>query len=511
MRNRRFLATAVLSTLLITGSVTTAAAAASPPDGDIEFSPTTTAVLRNPERGFFLEAEPFERQTEETLAAVKERGWTLIHGIADLSSFTDGAISEEWLNDLRSAFTAVRQSGIKVILRFTYSPKIAKTVNAACPDPVTDPQPGSDIPPDASLEVVTAQLEQLKPILTENADVIAALDAGFIGTWGEWHCSTNHLATTEGKASVLSAVLAAFPQNRQVGLRYPADIIDLVTDPAAADSRIGNHQDCYAASEPDDAGTWVPPYAPEPGKDYSVEAEKAVISALGQRHIVGGEACKASPRTTCDIANQELPYMHFSYMSGEFSRDAIEAYGPRCWEAIGEQLGYRFQLNSASVPRDPHPGDVLPVSFTLTNIGFASLFNPRPVFVTLEGEGVDHVQQVEVDPRNWAAGAQTTISAELHLPADLPRGQYRVSVWMPDEAENLRADHAYSIQFANDDVWDEAKGRNVLATIEIGTTLPATGGGTGATIGLTISALVLLIAGLNLVTARRRTPATLNH
>ena len=57
-----------------------------------------------------------------------------------------------------------RKAGIKIILRFAYSIAMDE--------------------PDAPLSVILQHLDQLKPILQENKDVIAVLQAGFIGSWG---------------------------------------------------------------------------------------------------------------------------------------------------------------------------------------------------------------------------------------------------------------------------------------------------------------------------------------
>ena len=45
--------------------------------------------------------------------------------------------------------------------------------------------------PDASTDRILEHLEQLRPALVANQDVIAFVEAGFIGTWGEWHDSTS--------------------------------------------------------------------------------------------------------------------------------------------------------------------------------------------------------------------------------------------------------------------------------------------------------------------------------
>ena len=73
---------------------------------------------------------------------------------------------------------------------------------------------------------------------------------------------------------------------------------------------------------------------------------------------------------------------------------------------------------------------------------------------------------VDVDPRRWQPG-EHTFSATLSLPADLPPGDYRLALWLPDPAETLRDDPRYAIRFANENTWDAAHGWNVLGGVHV--------------------------------------------
>ncbi|WP_449437745.1 DUF4874 domain-containing protein [Pedobacter steynii] len=88
---------------------------------------------------------------------------------------------------------------------------------------------------DAAKSIVLGHIEQLKPLLTENADVIACVQLGFIGTWGENYYSDffGDASLNGGQESkltdqnwrdrieVLKALLAAMPADRMVQVRYP--------------------------------------------------------------------------------------------------------------------------------------------------------------------------------------------------------------------------------------------------------------------------------------------------
>jgi len=83
-------------------------------------------------------------------------------------------LSPAMLNKINVGIAAYAGTGIRLLLRFIYNyGPIGPT--------------GRDAP----LSVILTHIDQLAPVLLENQDLIFALEAGFVGTWGEWHHSTN--------------------------------------------------------------------------------------------------------------------------------------------------------------------------------------------------------------------------------------------------------------------------------------------------------------------------------
>lgn len=61
---------------------------------------------------------------------------------------------------------------------------------------------------------------------------------------------------------------------------------------------------------------------------------------------------------------------------------------------------------------------------------------------------------------------KATFTAKLHIPSNAADGNYALALWLPDdEAESLQNNPEYAIQFANENVWDEATGFNVLGNV----------------------------------------------
>jgi Domain of unknown function (DUF4874) len=199
-----------------------------------KFTPTATE-FPNPERGWWTYAGGNFRDFTDTRAAqIAKGGYRITLGLVRLDDYRDGPIPQSALTSLDNSFAHARKHGLKVILRFAYN----FPLNAS--DPVAD----------APLDSVLAHIRQIGPIVTANADTIVAMQAGFIGKWGEQHSSTNNLTTPENKARIRDALYAALPKSLSLQWRYPADIISWT-----GDTRMGFHNDCFLASDTD-VGTY---------------------------------------------------------------------------------------------------------------------------------------------------------------------------------------------------------------------------------------------------------------
>ena len=47
------------------------------------------------------------------------------------------------------------------------------------------------------------------------------MQAGFIGSWGEWYYTTNNLTTLENKKAVVTKLLEVLPESVKIQLRTP--------------------------------------------------------------------------------------------------------------------------------------------------------------------------------------------------------------------------------------------------------------------------------------------------
>ncbi|MBJ93211.1 MAG: hypothetical protein CMP23_01910 [Rickettsiales bacterium] len=397
------------------------------------FAPSTQN-FDNPERGFY-------RTTSLLDGGWFYDGYTLSFSYIRLDDYRYQELPSSLLENLEAGLVAAREAGVKMVIRFAYN---------------WGPWPDSE--PDAPLNWVLTHIEQLTPILLAHSDILAVVQAGFIGAWGEWHSSTHDLL--ESKAEIAAAMLRALPPERMIQLRYPIhknEIFGNVPfDPADAHSgldhaRVGHHNDCFLASD-EDWGTYPPD---------AIEQWKTAVAAETLYTPMGGETCNFNPpRSDCASALAELEQLHFSYINHEYHPDVVAAWSAgECRSTIEQHLGYRLILSRAQVLA----GQSTVVELDITNVGWASLFNPRTAWLVVNDE-LESAVELSADPRNWLPGQTTPVQASL---GPLAPGTYSLSLWLPDSSERLRSDPRYSIRLAHDGIWNQHNGLNHLGSFEV--------------------------------------------
>lgn len=395
-----------------------------------------TSIFQNPERGFYVEGSPQGKY---------DQGYTLLMRFVRLDEYVDQPLPTSFLEGLAADFANVRKTGVKYVLRFSYNRSRA---------------------PDAPINVVQEHIIQLAPILHTYADVIAAVEAGFIGAWGEWHSSTNNLTTLENRAKVLNGLLGSLPSNRMVGVRTPGHARDIYPAPptqtSAFDgsnaSRVGQHNDCFLSTS-NDAGT------------YFSEADRDYAESISEFTVMGGETCDLgglNERNDCPNALLEMRRYHWDYLNASFWSPILDRWRDEgCFDQIARNLGYRFVLDTVLAPTITSPGSSFEMTIIMSNTGFGKLYNPRPLQLVFVPHFAGDVVTVTLseDARMVLPGPEETtiIDTKAYLPDEMVHGTYDVFLSLPDASPHLRSDPRYSIRLANVGTWDSDTGLNRLS------------------------------------------------
>jgi hypothetical protein len=410
------------------------------PDKDVTYAASVES-FPNPERGFHL---GMNLVGDRNVNRIRNRGLSLARSYIRLDNYRNHDLPPEFLLSLSQGFD---------IPRFSYNFGTGE--------------------PDASLDWVKRHLAQIQPLLVDNEDVIAVLQAGFVGAWGEWHHSTNGLDRPENKKAVLDSLLAALPRGRMVQIRYPGDWISFFPTPLDAarafdgsdHSRVGHHNDCFLANE-HDAGTYWPASSKEAFQQYMDQATPYVA--------VGGETCQVSPeqsRTDCPTALRELARFHWSYLNEDFYAPTVARWQAEgCYDTMARQLGYRLRLVKATIPTQARAGDVFSAQIEIANDGWASPYNARAIQIVFRHRRSKSLTTCALpdDPRRFAADRTNTVMVSLTIPQSTASGTYDVLLGLPDPSPRLSSRPEYAIRMANEGVWEPQTGLNsLLTTIEI--------------------------------------------
>ena len=403
-------------------------------------------VFSNPERGLYQHTEVHnagQGLNLQELELLRNQDITLVLRVFYFEDFKNGPLSEEVLSRIDEDLETIRAAGLKAIVRFAY----------------TNEMEGADAP----LPVIEGHLEQLEPLFEEHEDVIAFVQAGFIGPWGEWHNSSNNLTTVENERKILFKLLEVLPTDVKVQVRTPCakQQIFNTTEPIGSEiahtaerrARVGHHNDCFLAGETD-YGTYT-----------NVEADKAYISQEALYVPTGGETCPPQGETAdCATAREEMKLLRWTYLNISYYEPVLNTWrNAGCFEELRRNLGYRLVLQNAKLPSEVEVNTEYEVEINLRNVGNAPLYNLKStnlVFMN-KSSGEAYTVNLPIDLRKAKPGSVFTINEKVST-AGIPTGEYDLYLEITDGSESLQDRIEYNVRLANVDTWNPATGMNSL-------------------------------------------------
>jgi hypothetical protein len=374
-----------------------------------------------------------------------------------------GPLSASMLKDINTRIAAFAGAGIRLMVRFTYNF-----------GPIG---PGAM---DAPTDVISKHIDQVAPILLRNKDLIFALEAGFIGTWGEWHDSTNGNDTAAAHKIVLDKELSYFAGLFPILVREPADLIQyngsLTPSPG-----LGLHDDYYASNSTD-AGTWqtcdtgagfcVPQYTSDQLRSYAASVSDTTMFA--------GEFGALYPTLQSCSALDDYSYTYHAQSI------TLQPYPPTigtelenegCALSFYNKVGTRIELQEATIDGNPSANGQLHLALTLANTGYGRVIRPRPVTLLFVSAGKVIAQFPialgDMDLRQLESSAipvPQTYKIDVTLPSTFPTsGSVSAVLLIPDPAATLAPQPAYALPLNSLDrndtpIFDPTTGYNLIAT-----------------------------------------------
>ena len=366
--------------------------------------------IYNPGRGFRLETavdvkEEKDSSTKELLelsAKYVADSVSLAQSYFYLTYLIGEKLSEENLNTMQVYFDELQKQGKKAVLRFAYERDF---MGRAAVGPTG--------------EQILEHLDQLKPFLEKNKDLILVVQAGMVGAWGEWHSSFHGLEKSDDtKRTILQHICRMTPEGRAVQIRVPEykNLLDTASDDY---KRISFHDDfivikkhqwdggmsegtpayeqivrespCFPVDGELPWGTWSmneDPDNPEAGWiiDGLQTARRLFLQHFTSLSVIHNYKekntkdkysmmyWKETPVSTEFLRENKMPVS-----DGYFIRKDGSVAERNVFDYIRDHLGYRIELQEMTAPAVLLAGQANPVEISLINRGFSTLFNEHPV------------------------------------------------------------------------------------------------------------------------------------
>jgi hypothetical protein len=372
-----------------------------------------------------------------------------------------GPLSATMLTDMNTRIAAFAGTGIRLMVRFTYNF-----------GPIG---PGAM---DAPIDVISKHIDQVAPILLQHKDLIFAIEAGFIGTWGEWHDSTNGNDTAAAHKIVLDKELSYFNGLLPILVREPGDLIQY-NDSLSPSSGLGLHDDYYASNSTD-AGTFencdtragfcVPQYTSDQLRIYA-----STVSATTM--FAGEFGAVYPPLQSCSALDEYSYTYHAQSINLQPSAIGTQLENEGCALSFYNKVGTRIELQEVTIDGNPSANGQLHLALTLANTGYGRVIRPRPVTLLLVSAGKIvanfPISLANMDLRQLEASAtpvSQTYKINVTLPPAFPSsGAVSAVLLIPDPAPSLTPQPAYALPLnsldQNDNpIFDPTTGYNLIAT-----------------------------------------------
>ena len=442
-----------------------------------------TFSFANPERGMYSQLafsnnESHNYSAQDLIGVKQNYKISTFRIYYFIDDYLNAPFPQSFLDKLNEDAAKFRQAGLKFMPTFTYVPNEGTT--------------------DAGVARILAHIDQITPFLQSNSDVIAAVYAGFVGDYGEWHDSLAGnlgvgISTNQNSLAIINKLLNALPSSRSILLRTPLvkrqfvnNALPLTNAEAFSGTnkaRIG-HQNDSLLSGIADRGTYD--FDQNGAFALDVESNRNYVNTDGAFVPNSGESGDLADITyqNCNAARPALAALHqdFIHDKNYYPGDGVYDYGPAtggkypltatlqregCFEEVSQKLGYRIRLVTSTLNNTAILNSNLSLNLKIKNEGYASPFNPRGLEVILRNSTTGanfkiNVLNSSTDPRLWFP-EKGEFEVNLDAPlTSVPPGNYSVLLNLPDPEASLRNRADYSIRFANTNMWEPTTGYNNL-------------------------------------------------
>src|SRR5215217_1051919 len=467
---------------------------------DTNYVADTDHLLKNPERGFYHNRLP-DADDYHTIVPVYlylDEECNDVLTWAGVNHTSTSPVLKEYAQLLEG----YRAAGVKVLFRPRYDTPSGSAPATEC-----------GVFHANTIERQENHIRAVAAMLAEYKDVVAFIQAGYLGRWGEWN-TDEHPGTAPflydypTRERIIDYVLAQYELKeieQDVELRRPVFAKEVLD--RNPDAKVGLHSDCYLLN--DSHGGTYSDFTLEDGSSGSeknfgdVEKAEAYAQWLTANASFGGETCphivdeveiKDELWRDCATMVDETAAMHMSYLNGDYAEGAVDHWRVNgCLDNLLEKLGYRFVVTRVEYPETVSAGDTFSVAVDVVNTGWARLHKPRIAKLVLRNVAPPDPDKevyvldggkVETWEPGWEPGDEPNQLSITEQEAPSTPGKYSARLWIPDpdlqdndpdevlEAQGGQGDlpkatinYAVKLATLRDDgtnVFDQATGENDL-------------------------------------------------
>ena len=462
----------------------------------------------NPYRGFYSsEVLSYHRGQKNFANDMSKYRNSLVHLRIDISDFTnhdgrDGfkddieinSSTTNMLSALDGTLQSLRENNGTAVVRIAYDAGYKGKLKDSGDTKRTVWEP-------RSINKALQHQQAIGEIFAKYPDVIASVECGVFGPWGEMHSSD--FRTEANVKKVVGKWLEVLPDSIPISVRQPEfyswwsgvsikSIDSDVTTPEQAAYRVGVYNDGYLGSY-DDRGTF---------RDR--EREVAWLSNQAKHTLYGGEivlfeeddAHPTNVQPTGLYMEQEAFKTHTSYLNVGWNDEIIANMKKTKFKGynslynngsltefnyVQNHLGYRYVVRNVSLTRETSKYENFALEAGIENVGFANLVKEKKAYLILKSTDGNFEKTYDlsaldpslgesaanVDPRNWDSTATTSVKVNVDIPDDFAEGKYEVYIKLVTDTSN-GVYHSYPIRFSNSsNIYDENLEANYLGSFLI--------------------------------------------
>lgn len=439
--------------------------------------------FNNPDRGFRLEIwmdveeisklPSYEAMKKETFYMIEDKlmradfeSITLAQSYMNLSKFIRKELSDKALLAIQAYIDSLNSLNLKALLRFVYL--------------LERPANQRDVPKyDATEEIKLIHIEQLKPIVHKNKDSIHALQAGFIGIWGEWH--GYHPDDEPNRKLILNRILNVLtPSSMYVHIRLPRYKKDLLSPTDPSYKRVGFNNDAFFGktmefqSEDFYPNTYQwqmvveeSPYTPQDGelfwyndsvsRNFPFAEGYASLEQFSEHRytsfsILHNFADTSNRSLTAMGMWRELPLteaklknLGIIYTPSWFKDSKGNKVSRNVFDFVRDHLGYKLEAQSVKISGETKAGATVTIEMPLVNYGFSAAFNMQSGFAILDKNNKLVTSVNAGNPSTWYSRSPTNyndskvlihkVKANIKLPSS--SGDYKVAFYVKNNRNNF--------------------------------------------------------------------------